>query len=309
MLFLGLYHPNCRDTHSTYYEGISTPPEDSTYTVEELDEIAEKYKAEQQQSYCENQADRYHRLSKYSLDGDNKRMYGARATAWDNKAKQYKNLLRMGNNTQTDLSIAKPIKHTAEEYAELADYAQNSGIKVYNVEKFDGDIEIAKEQIDALKEIRDEYKLNSSLTISFGKVAGGLGETSPTGSSIVFNNCALRDRKLTNKYLNEDDELAANDVKGIAYHESGHLISLKYGEKGFDIAKKAYYNIYKKDISNLELLDFLQEKISRYSRFLPEDKEDKPFKAKFYEPSIKNVGRKLSTGQRNVQPAASKHNH
>ena len=32
-------------------------------------------------------------------------------------------------------------------------------------------------------------------------------------------------------------------------------------------------------------------------------KEDKT------EPSIKNVGRKLSTGQRNVQPAASKHNH
>ena len=91
---LGLYHPNCRDTHSTYYEGISTPPEDSTYTAEELDEIAEKYKAEQQQSYCENQADRYHRLSKYSLDSDNKRMYSARATAWDNKAEQYKKIVQ-----------------------------------------------------------------------------------------------------------------------------------------------------------------------------------------------------------------------
>lgn len=53
----GLYHPNCRDTHSTYLEGISTPPEDSTYTADELDEIAEKYKAEQQQNYCENQAE------------------------------------------------------------------------------------------------------------------------------------------------------------------------------------------------------------------------------------------------------------
>lgn len=97
---LGLYHPNCRDTHSTYYEGISTPPEDSTYTVEELDEIAEKYKAEQQQSHCENQADRYHRLSKYSLDSDNKRMYGARATAWGNKAKKYKNFVETVENRQ-----------------------------------------------------------------------------------------------------------------------------------------------------------------------------------------------------------------
>ena len=99
---LGLYHPNCRDTHSTYYEGISTPPEDSTYTVEELDEIAEKYKAEQQQSYCENQADRYHRLSKYSLDSDNKRVYGARAKAWDNKAKKYKNFVETVENHQKD---------------------------------------------------------------------------------------------------------------------------------------------------------------------------------------------------------------
>ena len=41
-------------------------------------------------------------------------------------------------------------------------------------------------------------------------------------------------------------------------------------------------DIYNKDISNLDLLKFLQEKISRYSKFLPEDKEDKPFKAKFY---------------------------
>ena len=113
---LGLYHPNCRDTHSTYYEGISTPPEDSTYTVEELDEIAEKYKAEQQQSHCENQADRYHRLSKYSLDSDNKRMYGARAKAWDNKAEVYKNKLDyMSNSFRPKFESAKDIYFTNQE--------------------------------------------------------------------------------------------------------------------------------------------------------------------------------------------------
>ena len=113
---LGLYHPNCRDTHSTYYEGISTPPEDSTYTAEELDEIAETYKAEQQQSYCENQADRYHRLSKYSLDSDNKRIYGARATAWDNKAEVYKNKLDyMSNSFRPKFESAKDIYFTNQE--------------------------------------------------------------------------------------------------------------------------------------------------------------------------------------------------
>lgn len=40
----GLYHPNCRDAHTTYFEGISTPPESSQYTADELDELAERYK-------------------------------------------------------------------------------------------------------------------------------------------------------------------------------------------------------------------------------------------------------------------------
>ena len=97
---LGLYHPNCRDTHSTYYEGISTPPEDSVYTVDELDEIAERYKAEQKRNYCENQAERYNRLSKYSLDSGNKRMYGARAKVWEDKAGQYKNFIESVENRQ-----------------------------------------------------------------------------------------------------------------------------------------------------------------------------------------------------------------
>lgn len=37
----GLYHPRCRDSHTTYFEGISTPP-DGRYTREELNNLAEK---------------------------------------------------------------------------------------------------------------------------------------------------------------------------------------------------------------------------------------------------------------------------
>lgn len=35
----GLYHPNCKDAHTTYFEGISTLPENSRYTADELDEL------------------------------------------------------------------------------------------------------------------------------------------------------------------------------------------------------------------------------------------------------------------------------
>ena len=82
----GLYHPNCRDAHTTYFEGISTPPENSRYTADELDELAEKYKISQQQNYAQNEAERMERMSKFSLDKDNKRAYGARAEQWREKA-------------------------------------------------------------------------------------------------------------------------------------------------------------------------------------------------------------------------------
>ena len=94
----GLYHPRCKDVHSTYFEGISTPPEGSAYTADELDEMAQKYEAQQKQGYCERQEKRYSHMSKYSLDEDNQRMYGARAKAFGEKAEQFG---RLANSFKT----------------------------------------------------------------------------------------------------------------------------------------------------------------------------------------------------------------
>lgn len=82
----GLYHPNCKDAHTTYFEGISTPPENSQYTADELDELAERYNNAQKQNYAQNEAERMERMSKFSLDKDNKKAYGARAEQWREKA-------------------------------------------------------------------------------------------------------------------------------------------------------------------------------------------------------------------------------
>lgn len=84
----GLYHPNCRDAHTTYFEGISTPVENSQYTADELDELAERYNNAQKQNYAQNEAERMERMSKFSLDKDNKRAYGARAEQWRGKAEE-----------------------------------------------------------------------------------------------------------------------------------------------------------------------------------------------------------------------------
>lgn len=76
----GLYHPRCKDSHTTYFPGISTA--DDTWTEEELKKVGLQAKQEAQQQYAQRQAEKYDRLAKYSLDPENKRNYSLKAGEW-----------------------------------------------------------------------------------------------------------------------------------------------------------------------------------------------------------------------------------
>lgn len=77
----GLYHPRCRDSHTTYFEGISTPPADK-YTKQELNDLAEQAQQEARQQYAERQEERFGRLADYSLDPGNKKRYAVKRDEW-----------------------------------------------------------------------------------------------------------------------------------------------------------------------------------------------------------------------------------
>ena len=81
----GLFHPRCKDSTSTYYEGITTL---KPATADEIDDMKRQEALEQQKSYYENQAKKCERISKYSLDSDNKRAYAKRADVWQEKAEK-----------------------------------------------------------------------------------------------------------------------------------------------------------------------------------------------------------------------------
>ena len=80
----GLYHPRCKDAHTTYFPGISTA--DDSWTKEELDAIGQNYGREQKQQYARRQAEKYRRLSEYSLDKENQKRYEARREEWERQA-------------------------------------------------------------------------------------------------------------------------------------------------------------------------------------------------------------------------------
>lgn len=77
----GLYHPRCRDSHTTYFPGITTA--DGSWTKEELEAIGQNTKDEARQQYAERQAKKFGRLAEYSLDPENKKKYAEKEKEWE----------------------------------------------------------------------------------------------------------------------------------------------------------------------------------------------------------------------------------
>lgn len=77
----GLYHPRCKDGHSTYFPELSDEPDD-TYTRAELTEIEQNAQREAQQQYAQRQMEKFARLARFSLDAANKAMYKKKEEEW-----------------------------------------------------------------------------------------------------------------------------------------------------------------------------------------------------------------------------------
>lgn len=78
----GLYHPRCKDSHTTYFPGISTT--DDIWTQEELEDIGFQYQEDQKQLYAKRQEKKFGRLAEYSLDNENRTVYKAKQQEWKN---------------------------------------------------------------------------------------------------------------------------------------------------------------------------------------------------------------------------------
>lgn len=86
----GLFHPRCKDSTSTYYEGITSLEPVSS---EELAQMEERETLGTRQQNAERQEKRYNRLAQHSLDEDNKIKYQNRADGWHKSNEKYKEKL------------------------------------------------------------------------------------------------------------------------------------------------------------------------------------------------------------------------
>ena len=113
----GLYHPNCKDVHTTYFPGITT--ERPAPTKEEVLAAEKQYTLEQQQRFNERQIRKYKRLSDGTLDEEETKHYKEKVSKW--QAKQRKLIednptLRRKYNRESVISDVEPSKKTAITY-------------------------------------------------------------------------------------------------------------------------------------------------------------------------------------------------
>lgn len=75
-----LFHPNCRHTMSTYFEGISSKPDSIPKR-----ELTENYDNAQRKNYINQNTRKYERLKAGSTDEQNIKKYDAKVKEWKNK--------------------------------------------------------------------------------------------------------------------------------------------------------------------------------------------------------------------------------
>lgn len=81
----GLYHPNCRDSHTTYFEGVTSPPK--TMTQNDINKAVEKYRIDQKQNYCDRMVQKYKTLKEGSLDPEDIKKNVAKLREWTMRSK------------------------------------------------------------------------------------------------------------------------------------------------------------------------------------------------------------------------------
>ena len=167
--------------------------------------------------------------------------------------------VQSGNNWEN----AEPRIVPKSEKRALIEYAETKNIRIGSITSFDGDADLLRGQIDTLDKMQNMLPLGKRLSFSVSHMDDDdFGITSQTNISV--NVKVLRNRRVTIMNIREGNMFASKTVEDIAAHEYGHVFTMIKGNKGIEIAKRAYYNTYSRACTNEEIIDFLRENISMY---------------------------------------------
>ncbi len=228
----GLFHPRCKDSTSTYYEGITTL---GPVTPEEEAEMDRREQLETKQQYAQRQAERFDRRAEYSLDEDNKRIAQTRADEWhdraDKLAEQKEDYIHKISDSE---SITKKEKSeiTAEKAKTDVENSENGGIikfekgvteEVQNA--FNTEFEAMQEKFGKITTISRVGILNSKNSTDYGVFYDYTGEL-----LLRFANKknALSEHAQKVPKMKKSGEWSSAHPLHTFRHEIGHAIQLEH---------------------------------------------------------------------------------
>ena len=123
----GLYHPRCRDSHTTYFPELEDL--DNEYSKKDIEDIEEQNRKEARQQYAERQEKKFHRLAAFSLDPENKSKYREKEKEWSQETEvRYKvpDEVKVSRSDTPQIMIDLMDQYTKDECIkidELSEYA------------------------------------------------------------------------------------------------------------------------------------------------------------------------------------------
>ena len=175
----GMFHPNCKNGLSTYYEGINQEPKAPTEA--EKTEMARRYNLQQEQRLCERNIRKYKRLENGCISPEDIKYYAEKKEAWIDK---YNKLIVK----HPDILRAEPER-----------------LKLYGINTTD------------LKPAIKATKKAGSIRNNSGELAKGLGSTHYSNLHDIIDKCDNETlRAVWDKF---EDEIKVGDAhkKGGAY--------------------------------------------------------------------------------------------
>lgn len=253
----GLYHPNCKDVHTTYFPELDDEP-DSKFSKKELEQVKEDYKQDQKQQYAGRMVEQFDRLSRYSLDPDNQKMYAARKEQWEQQlsdSQEYRPIIRGDSKTIEVRPDTKVDVKKINTYQEDIYVSDNVDIKPRTLHEIYTNTVKALKKWDISKDRMLEIRILSK------------DELKAYGKYDAVNNVVY--------YI---PEIANKDIvgqKGVTeYHEMWHMKQAeKFRSKGWNITKENYSKYIrelnkecKKTIDALGINEYNVGKISDYAK-------------------------------------------
>ena len=232
----GMFHPNCKNGLSTYYEGINQPPKEPT--KEEVEEMTRRYNLEQRQRECERNIRKYKRLENGSIDADNIAKYEEKRRQWTN---EYNRLIANNEDVLradparlrlygiTSANTPKAIKSVsdASNFKYLQSYFKKKGYKMNDaIEKLD--FNSVKDTTKGVDIVLNEFPQAKKIFAGFDIGKSGVACASFTGK-ISFNPAYYTDAKNLQCMImgNTTGFHPKNTgIVEIGSHEMGHILEL-----------------------------------------------------------------------------------